>query len=376
MRFWLPRAAGLTQILGRKASRVPPFTATALLLAMLSLAVGAHASELKPDEEIVFFPGLGWQVAGGEDWEVEIHGMVCEPSRSRQVPALLRKALELDDAKLTRAESARFSERVRLFMVDHERGKRVVARVAGQEYELEKTPANGQFSRLVSLPQAAAEQGRSNLLHVSAVLPGKDARSFFGDIHLWERAGLTVISDIDDTIKITEVTDRRALLRNTFLEPFRPVPGMAQVYQGWATSSNARFCYVSASPWQLYEALQAFAQSNGFPAGVFYLKDFRWRDQTFFNLFKDPVAYKTSVIEPLLQRFPGRRFVLVGDSGEQDPEIYAALARKYPKQVARVCIRDVTGGTVKGKRYQALFRDLPEDLLVVFRHPASLAPLK
>lgn len=354
------------------ARRVLPLAAAALLAVFPGLCGGAQASQLKPDEEIVFFPGLGWQVAGGNDWEVEIHGVVCEPSKSRPVPALLRTALQLDDVKITPAQYERLGERVRLFMVDHEGGKRVVARVAGQEYEFEKTPGNGQFSRVVSLPQAAAEQGTSNVLSVSAVLPEADRRSFTGNIHLCERTGLTVVSDIDDTIKISEVTNRRALLRNTFLEPFRPVPGMAQVYQGWAAGSKARFCYVSASPWQLFDALNEFVQSNGFPAGVFYLRDFRWRDQTFFNLFKDPAAYKTRVIESLLKRFPERRFVFVGDSGEQDPEIYAALARKYPKQVARICIRDAGGGTAQAPRYRALFKDLPEKLLVVFRDPAEL----
>ena len=65
------------------------------------------------------------------------------------------------------------------------------------------------------------------------MLRNGDQRVFIGDVSLFGKAGMTVISDIDDTIKITQVRDRRAALRNTFLEPFAPVPGMAKVYSGW-----------------------------------------------------------------------------------------------------------------------------------------------
>jgi phosphatidate phosphatase APP1 len=131
-----------------------------------------------------------------------------------------------------------------------------------------------------------------------------------------------VISDIDDTIKITQVRDRRATLRNTFLRPFEPAPGMAEFCQNLARSNHAEFHYVSASPWQLYLPLAEFVRSNGFPSGTFVLKKFRWKDRSFLSLFADPEKYKSAVIEPLLKRFPNRRFVLIGDSGEL-PEIYA-----------------------------------------------------
>jgi phosphatidate phosphatase APP1 len=113
------------------------------------------------------------------------------------------------------------------------------------------------------------QQLRNLSAALRAVLPVKDNRIFTGNLSFFDDAGIIVISDIDDTIKITQVHDRKATLRNTFLEPFRPVPGMADLYNSWAQKTGAQFCYVSASPWQLYSPLADFIRSNGFPAGVF-----------------------------------------------------------------------------------------------------------
>jgi phosphatidate phosphatase APP1 len=171
------------------------------------------------------------------------------------------------------------------------------------------------------------------------------------------------------------VHDRKATLRNTFLNPFQAVPGMAEVYRAWAERTGAQFCYVSASPWQLFLPLSGFVSSNGFPAGMFYLKSFRLKDESVFSLFQNPERYKPAVIEPLLKQFPRRQFVLVGDSGERDPEIYGRLARQYPRQVARIFIRNVSGEPGGAPRYKNAFRDLPSELWKVFQDPSEIASL-
>ena len=146
----------------------------------------------------------------------------------------------------------------------------------------------------------------------------------------------------------------------------------SETYRAWAEKSGAQFCYISASPWQLFPPLTEFVNLNGFPTAAFYLKKFRWKDQSFLSLFESPDKYKPAVIEPLLKQFPRRQFVLVGDAGERDPEIYANLARRYPQQVVRILIRDVTGEPADSERYQAAFRGLPPRLWQVFRAPAEI----
>ncbi len=102
------------------------------------------------------------------------------------------------------------------------------------------------------------------------------------------------------------------------------------------------------------------------------MKEFRWKDRSFFSLFANPEKYKPGVIEPLLKQFPQRSFVLVGDSGERDPEIYGALARKFPAQILRIVIRDVTNESAEAARYQEAFHDVPAGKWQIFRAPEEI----
>lgn len=338
----------------------------------LALAARAQPSEVKLDEEIVFFSSLGRPVEQGKAWEIQVHGCIYEPEKRRLAVGLLRTALKLDGVKLSAAQRALFAERARLFMVDHERGRTIVVRVAGRDFRLPESRADGQFFGRLRLDASGIPEHAENL-PIKAVLRAGDTRQFDGRVELWRTNGITVISDIDDTIKITNVGDHSAMLRNTFLEPFQVVPQMAGAYRAWAARSSAQFCYVSASPWQLFLPLSEFLSSNGFPVGAFCLRNFRWKDESFFHLFQDPGKFKLAVLEPLLQNCPERRFVLVGDSGEKDAETYIELSRKFPRQISRICIRDVTGETIEAKRYRSLLKGQPPELLVVFKDPAELA---
>jgi phosphatidate phosphatase APP1 len=103
-----------------------------------------------------------------------------------------------------------------------------------------------------------------------------------------------------------------------------------------------------------------------------HLKRFRLKDASLAALFEDPVRYKLAIIEPLLQAFPRRSFVLVGDSGEKDPEVYGIVARRYPIQVQQIYIRDMTGEPADHSRYQAAFRGFPAARWRLFRDPSQL----
>jgi phosphatidate phosphatase APP1 len=106
------------------------------------------------------------------------------------------------------------------------------------------------------------------------------------------------------------------------------------------------------------------------------MKLFRLKDRTRASLLEGPEKYKPPEIEKILKRFPNGRFVLVGDSGERDPEIYAALARKHPNQIARVLIRNATGQGADAPRYQQTFRDLPREVWDVFDDSATVSTIR
>ena len=329
-------------------------------------------SNVATDQEIILFPTIGYHPSVGKGWEVEIHGCVYEEEKHRIAIALLRQALHFENVNLTPAENALFVKRTRLFMVDHERGKKVVVKADGKTVTLNKSLPDGQFFGTTHLPESAVTNIGVGTLMLTTLLRTNDARVFWAEVSLVGETGVTVISDIDDTIKITQVRNRAAALRNTFLEPFKAVPGMAEVYQKWRQETNAVFFYVSASPWQLFLPLSDFILSAKFPEGPFFLKDFRWKDRTFFNLFENPEKYKPKMIEPLLKRFPNRQFILVGDSGESDPEIYGALARRFPVQISRIFIREVTNDPNRNDRYNAAFFGVPKKVWYIFQNASEI----
>lgn len=116
---------------------------------------------------------------------------------------------------------------------------------------------------------------------------------------------------------MTGILDGRdAIIRNTFFRTATQFPGMSTVYSSWA-EQGAHVHYVSNSPWQVYPALSEFIRGNNFPAGSMHLRVVNTSDL----IRKKPGQHKIDVITQILQDFPHRRFVLVGDSGERDPEM-------------------------------------------------------
>ena len=133
-----------------------------------------------------------------------------------------------------------------------------------------------------------------------------------GRIRLLSRTGVSIISDIDDTIKDSSVTNRRELLKNTFLNEFKAIQGMPEIYQRWH-EAGADFHYVSSSPWQLYAPLQKMREDFGFPTGTMHLRNFRLRDQVLKKVMPMRRKGKAAEIKKLLKNLPHRKFILVGD---------------------------------------------------------------
>lgn len=159
------------------------------------------------------------------------------------------------------------------------------------------------------------------------------------------RNSIGIISDIDDTILVSEVLSKRALLRNSLTVPPEQrevVSGMATLYtrvlkENPAPESSAVF-YVSSSPRQLTDNLRRFLQANGFPRGVLQLKEISPGQGDSLGEHAD---YKLRRIKTILNAFPQTRFHFFGDDGERDPEIYAEVMTKYPSQVTGIWIRRV-----------------------------------
>lgn len=343
----------------------------------LLLAPGwAAAADLKPEERVIFFATAARLADDGQAWLVPIHGWTFGPQRIavvRQGELLfLRTMLGL---KPDESSTPLFEQRASMFLVDNHGGRKLTICIGQTTFPLPPSQPDGHIEATIRVPrELAASLAAADCLQFATLLPANDRRVIEGTVHLLPPEGTSVISDIDDTVKVSEVKDKRKMIENTFLLPFRPVERMPDMYRRWA-QAGVRFHFVSNGPWQLYEPLQQFLQESRFPAATLQLRTFRLMDGKFMDFLGSPGEAKRLAIDPILQTYPRRRFVFVGDSGEQDPEAYGDLARKYPDRVAKIFIRDVTGEPADSPRYQRAFDKLSPDAWRVFRDPAELPPL-
>ncbi|KAJ2716051.1 hypothetical protein H4R19_000867 [Coemansia spiralis] len=202
------------------------------------------------------------------------------------------------------------------------------------------------FNELEWLLQSHAggkpSSGGRRLIELRGKLFGwTDAQTITGLVHLVEPQGISVVSDIDDTIKASNITaEKRIVLETVFAQPLQAVPGMAALYRGWY-ERGCEFHYVSNSPWQLYPSLDGFFHQNRFPPGSAHLRSFDPSDLLSIKNYTGTPQLKRDTIERLFAAFPQRKYVLVGDSGEQDLETYTELARRFPDRIIRIYIRDL-----------------------------------
>jgi hypothetical protein len=351
-----------------------------LLLALLRwnesiLSAQPTMSQIRADEEVILFPVAASQSADGNNWIIPVHGWIFEPEEDDPLRNItLSKLVDELDEQLTPAETAMAEARLRPFLVDNERGKVTAVRLADTDYQLPPSDLDGHFQGSIEVAADKLEPLIADgKLTISAVTNPGDLRKFAGTVYCLPPTGVSVVSDIDDTIKASNVRNKIELLANTFLREFKPIDGMSDVYRRWH-ESGAHFHYISASPWQLYVPLTKFLRDNGFAAGDFHLKRFRVKDSSYGNMLTNPLEYKLSAIELLLKRFPKRQFILVGDAGERDPEVYATFARRYPEQILRIYIRD-TIDQREAPRYHEIFRDVPREKWQVFENPSSIEHL-
>lgn len=155
-----------------------------------------------------------------------------------------------------------------------------------------------------------------------------------------------IISDIDDTIVKTTATNLLAMSRITFLNNAKtrlPFAGVAAFYKSLQLGRNGKrnnpFFYVSSSPWNLYDLLKDFLDLNQIPAGPLLLRDFGLDKHT--GAEGGHMGHKLKEITQIIEAYPQLNFVLVGDSGQEDPNIYREVVRKFPGRILAIYIRDV-----------------------------------
>lgn len=225
---------------------------------------------------------------------------------------------------------------LRSFLTDELPGVPLRVRVAGAEADV-VSDADGYFvARLVPTADACVSPWTTGTVALAG-----DYRGLVGahttpvEVRMPDAAArFALISDVDDTILETGVQRVAQMVRRTVTGSAltrTALPGTAELYADLAAEANPVF-YVSSSPWNLHGFLEAFLRHRGFPLGPVLLRDL-------LGPARGP-EQKEDRIREILDTHPGLPVVLVGDSGEEDPRIYADVVRTHPGRVLAVYIRE------------------------------------
>ncbi|HEX5704497.1 MAG TPA: phosphatase domain-containing protein [Pyrinomonadaceae bacterium] len=312
--------------------------------------------QVQTEKEVTFYPTYGYRA--GTNWNAQLRGWVHEDRehRAEGVVKLLKLAAKCNDAEVTTVRS-----RSADFVDDNKTSERVLVKFDSdpedRAYEFTRSSSDG----IVRLDLVLTDDEAKRLLEQQKSPNGwltfravSQDHTGLGRVRLIESDpnGISLISDIDDTIKATEVpAGKDTVLHNTFCLDFKSVvvPDMAAAYKALG---DIPVHYVSGGPEQLFGPLYDFLITGpgAFPEGTFHLKFFSTHPslESTNNLMKFlgsslEVTYrhKLSEITELMNRFPERKFILVGDSGEIDPEVYNEIRKKRPAQVQEIRIRDL-----------------------------------
>ena len=196
-----------------------------------------------------------------------------------------------------------------------------------------------------------------------------------------DSAAYGVISDMDDTVLQSEVTNFLRAARVVLLENARtrlPFAGVAAFYRalhdGTGGARNPIF-YVSSSPWNLYDVITGFLEAEEIPVGPILLRD--W--DLGLSLLRNE-AHKSAHIREILETYPDLPFILVGDSTQEDPEIYTRVVAANPGRILAVYIRRVEPHPERSAAITALAEAvkasgstlvLADDTLTVASHAAA-----
>jgi phosphatidate phosphatase APP1 len=184
---------------------------------------------------------------------------------------------------------------------------------------------------LVSTPVGVAAQ---RTVPVPVLVPAADAE-------------FAVVSDIDDTVirsRATQLIEQIAILFRKGAGTRTPFAGVPALYRALARGPDDRgvnpIFYVSRSGWNLYDLFDEFLDLHGIPAGPLFLSDLRIIEDA--STVVSGRHHKFESIDMLVRTYPELPFVLIGDSGQEDPELYRQITRAHAGRVRAIYIHDVS----------------------------------
>jgi phosphatidate phosphatase APP1 len=238
-------------------------------------------------------------------------------------------------------------ESLRRLRSDEIPGARLAARFGALRREL-TTDGEGYFRAALELAEPVAPGWHEVELTLLASIAGSTGTTATARVLVPpDDAELGIITDVDDTVIRTGATSRLRMMRTVLLHDAHerePFPGAADFYQALVRGKRGRgdnpIFYVSRSGWNLYDLFDACFELHRLPRGPMFLTDLAVLEPK--SSAVGGGEDKLSRIRELFATYPRLGFVLVGDSGQEDPEIYRRIALEHPGRVRAVYIRDVT----------------------------------
>ncbi|KAM0549130.1 hypothetical protein ACHAPJ_009585 [Fusarium lateritium] len=184
--------------------------------------------------------------------------------------------------------------------------------------------------------------------------------------------GITILSDVDDILRVTKIYEPKEGLLNTFARPFTPWMNMPKIYANWSSSVNdLHFHYLTTTPEQVTRNYMDFIY-NTYPLGSFDTRPLNFSDVS------ATLSIRRFLLDKIFQTFPDRKFILVADTTNSDVmKAYPALYKDYPGQVQCILLRN-TSSTDSGNKFPYNtkgFKDIPQKNYMFFNVPDDIAKL-
>ncbi|KAK0741316.1 hypothetical protein B0T18DRAFT_353935 [Schizothecium vesticola] len=336
-------------------------------------------------DAVWLFDNVAFRSTGGH-WHAEFVSAVFETKTSARLVDYVGDVASLVNISKGDAEEAVIEERIVPFVMDIQPGRQVKVNYGGRadaklklgpggrhgiSSDLKRVPDPAAKGDLLAVSEADVPVGATGILHMKTVYA--------------EPEGWAVLSDVDDTIKVTMTSDPAGILRSTFVSKPTPVAGMPELYAYLATlvTQTAPWFYLSASPYNLYPFLSEFRDQH-YPHGQLILRDSSWMTISglLSNLTLGTEQYKLDRLKKVHRWLPKRKMILIGDSTQSDPEAYGAAFRAFPGWIKLILIRKVDDIAAVGieeknapKRFEDAFEGVPRDMWHVFESPSECPEL-
>lgn len=273
-------------------------------------------------------------------------GLVVEPYRgygNRREIFLMGRVYRQPGGRVAR-EAGDVRASLKLLLRRGAAQQTVTARFAGSEQQA-VTDRSGFFRVHLKLAQAPPGDSPWHRVPLQLDLPSGGKAAATAEVFVPPpNARFVVISDIDDTVMLTGVAQKARMFWRLFGEGAASrvaFPGVAAFYRALHGRDENPILYVSRGPWSIYSMLEAFFQMHEIPVGpVLFLRD--WGISLRRPLPRRAREHKQALIRDMLALYADLPFVLIGDSGQRDPETYAQIVRDNPGRVAAVYIRNVS----------------------------------